>query len=81
LKFFGFYKILERVSDVAYRLELPVGAKLHDAFHVGLLKKYYGEVPAGPGVLLVIHHGHACLELTQVSKSRLARGRHELLVH
>jgi hypothetical protein len=54
---------------------------LHDAFHMGLLKKYYGEMPAGPGVLLVIHHGHACLELTQVSKSRLARGRHELLVH
>ncbi len=28
MKFFGFYKILERVSDVAYRLELPVGANV-----------------------------------------------------
>jgi hypothetical protein len=65
---------------VAYKLQLPLVAKLHDTFHVGLLKKFHGETPSGPGVLPPIRHGRACLEPVEVIKSRLARGRHELLV-
>jgi hypothetical protein len=68
------------VGDVAYKLVLPQGAKLHDTFHVQLLKKFHGETPTGPRVLPPIHHGHACLEPTEVIKSRLVRSRHELLV-
>jgi hypothetical protein len=49
-------------------------------FHVGLLKKYNGATPHGPGVLPPIRHGWAYLELVEVSKSRLACRRQELLV-
>jgi hypothetical protein len=59
---------------------LPTGAKLHDVFHVGLLKQYHSEDPVGPGSLPTIRHGHACLEPVAVVKSRLPRGRHEVLV-
>jgi hypothetical protein len=37
------FKILERVGEVAYRLELPVQlADMHDVFHISQLKKGFG---------------------------------------
>jgi hypothetical protein len=61
-KFYGPFQISERVSDVAYKLLLPAGTKLHNVFHVGLLKKYYGQEPTGMGILPPIRHGRACAD-------------------
>jgi hypothetical protein len=80
-KFYRPFKILERIGNVAYKLQLSAGARLHDVFHVGLLKKFYGERPSATPKLPPIHHGRACLESEAVTQARLARGRREILVH
>jgi hypothetical protein len=80
-KYYGPFQVAEKLGTVAYRLQLPKGAKLHDVFHVGLLKKYYGQPPERSGVLPPIRHGRACLEPVEVSRCRLARGREEVLIH
>jgi len=38
-RFYGPYKILERIGAIAYRLELPEHSQVHLVFHVCLLKK------------------------------------------
>ena len=36
----GPFEVLERVRPTAYKLALPSHIKVHDVFHVSLLKKY-----------------------------------------
>jgi hypothetical protein len=64
-----------RIGEVAYKLKLPEGAQLHDVFHVGVLKKFYGDPPQQLGQLPPINNGRASVEPEAAIKSRVARGR------
>ena len=79
-KYFGPFKVLDRVGDMAYRLQLPLGTRLHNVFHVGLLKPFHGEPPTQVQPLPAVRHGRVLVEPEEVLRSRLARGNCELLV-
>ena len=41
--FYGPYKVIRKVGEVAYQLEHPMESKIHNAFHVSCLKKVIGK--------------------------------------
>ena len=79
-RFVGPYRVLEIINAVAVRLELPPGARLHDVFHVGVLKKFVGTPPATPPALPPTHNGAVVPVPAAVTVGRLARGIRQLLV-
>jgi len=40
-KFIGPFKITDKINETAYRLELPPCLKIHNVFHVSLIKEYH----------------------------------------
>jgi hypothetical protein len=79
-KFYGPYKILERIGSLAYRLDLPPRARIHNVFHVVFLKKFEGTPPDAVVPLPPLHHGRVVPLPDRVLKARLNRGNWELLV-
>jgi hypothetical protein len=68
------------VGEVAYKLKLQEGVRLHDVFHVSMLKKFHGNPLQQPRQLLPIKNGRSCVELAAAIKSRLDRERRLLLI-
>jgi ribosomal protein L21E len=54
-KFYGPYKILQRVGEVAYKLALPTGSRIHDVVHVSQLKRHLAPQQQVSGRLSFCH--------------------------
>jgi hypothetical protein len=79
-KFYGPYQVLHRIGLVSYKLQLPPRARIHDVFHVSLLKKFEGMAPDQVVPLPDLLHGKVVSSPEQGLRARLNRGVWELLV-
>ncbi|WVY99794.1 hypothetical protein V8G54_025864 [Vigna mungo] len=46
--FFGAFKITNKLGTVAYALELPPCARIHNVFHISFLRPHKGPLPNSP---------------------------------
>ena len=72
--------VLERIGSVAYHLQLLEGARLHDVFHVSLMKKHRGDPPAAPAVLPPTRDGRVLLAPQRVLQVPQRRGVWKVLI-
>lgn len=76
-KYFGPFKIVERIGAVAYKLELPQDCAIHPVFHVSQLKPFtpnytpvYDKLPAPPDITADAAQPQAILERRMVKKGK-----------
>ncbi|XP_068649565.1 uncharacterized protein [Aristolochia californica] len=66
--------------EVAYQLQLPTTAKLHDVFHVSLPEPYKGSPPTSLPFLPPVNNGYVILTPSMVLRARLTDAKWEILV-
>ena len=68
--------MIQKVGEVAYELELPMGSKNHNVFHVSCLKKVIGQhISVSYTLLPLDDEGQLVLILDKILKTRERRLR------
>ncbi|XP_068639506.1 uncharacterized protein [Aristolochia californica] len=79
-KFYGLFHIVDRVGSIAYRLQLPQDAKIHDVFHISLLKPFKGGLTSVASPLPPLEDGCVLPTPAFVLQARRVYGSWEILV-
>ena len=53
-RYYGLFKVLDRIRTVAYKLLLPEGSHIHPIFHCSLLKPFLHDAANEPRPLLLL---------------------------
>ena len=75
MKYFGIYRVLDRIGAVAYRLELPAESRIHLVFHVSHLKLHVGLVVQHTQLPLLTEDNLLAKEPVAVLDQRIAKRR------
>ncbi|KAJ0895862.1 putative nucleotidyltransferase, Ribonuclease H [Helianthus annuus] len=78
-RFYGPFKVIERIGAVAYKLQLPPGATVHPVFHVSLLREAKGNPVPSP-LPAFTGSDELLLQPSKVLSSRHKLGKLEILV-
>ncbi len=70
LRYIGPFKILKKVGTQAYELELPPTMKMHDVFHVSLLKTYHEDGSHQPPPVTILMDGEQEHEVERILDHR-----------
>lgn len=80
-KNFGPYRVLEKVGSVAYKLALPQKAKIHNVFHVSVIKKWIDTGTPVQDILPTIIEDVELATPQAIQDQRINQGDEEFLVH
>ena len=70
-KYYGPYKVLQKIGTMAYKLDLPSSSRVHPVFHVSFLKKVIGEnLPVQTILPELDEEGKIILEPKAVTETR-----------
>jgi hypothetical protein len=71
-KYYGPYKVLERIESMAFKLELPPYSHVHPIFHVSCLKKVISDKISVQTILPKINEeGKIILEPKTIIETRI----------
>jgi Chromo (CHRromatin Organisation MOdifier) domain len=83
-KFGGPYEIIDVISPVYYRIQLPIGSKAHDVFRAGMLKPYHGDANTEratlPPLPVIMQDGEEEFEVESIISHQRQRGKSQYLV-
>ena len=71
-KYYGPYKVFQKIGTMAYKLELPASSQVHLVFHVSCLKKVIGDkIPVQTILLELDEEGKIILDPGVVTETRI----------
>ena len=75
-KYYGPYKVLQKIGTMAYKLELPASSWVHTVFHVSYLKKVIGNKNPVQTILPELdEEGKIILDLEVITETRICQLR------